>query len=390
MMPEFGCVVRHPTTTTKLRRTCLGGYAFSTINLAADCRRHEGFAISAASSSSISGVGGPLQLQLREALDRVASGAPRAGLTASVERLVARYRAGGAASTPILATDTDVLAYALYRMPATFAACRNMLQHSAFRIPPIGTVTDLGGGTGAAAWAVLEQWPGAQVTVLDQVVPALQLGRALRSGQPGAVDFVPWRAGDAVPRADLVTVSYVLSELDAGGQRSLVESALGAAGCAVAILEPGTPSGHRRILAARDVLFSAGWRVIAPCPHQASCPVLAPDWCHFSARVERSSIHRQLKGGELGHEDEKFSYVVAVPGDSGTRDPMLDVSASDASVLADTGPARILRHPMKRKGLVDLQLCRPDGTAGRAVVTKRQGAAYKDARDVRWGDIWPL
>ncbi|GGB29709.1 rRNA methyltransferase [Flexivirga endophytica] len=300
---------------------------------------------------------------------------PRGPLAASVERLIGRYREGGAAKTPILAGATDVLAYALYRMPATLAACSNMLRRSAFHLPDITTVTDIGGGTGAAAWAARDQWPDASVTVLDQVVAALQLGRALHAAEPGGVDFTRWQAGSAIPAADLVTISYVLSELDQAAQSELVKAALGAAHRAVAIIEPGTPSGHGRILMARQALLDAGWQLVAPCPHQLDCPVRQPDWCHFSARVERSSMHRQLKGGELGHEDEKFSYVVAVPGGVG------------APEVSDR-PARVLRHPGKRKGLVELQLCRPDGTASREVVTKRQGAAYKDARDVRWGDAW--
>jgi ribosomal protein RSM22 (predicted rRNA methylase) len=314
---------------------------------------------------------------LREALNAAAVDSPRGALGASVERLIARYREGGAAEAPILANATDVLAYAIYRMPATLAACRNMLQHSAFRLPDISTVADLGGGTGAAAWAALEQWPSAQVTVLDQVERALALGRRLRGGESGRVSFGRWQAGAVPPEADLVTVSYVLSELDAAAQAALVAVAIGAARRAVAIIEPGTPSGHRRVLAARDQLLAAGWQVVAPCPHQLDCPVREPDWCHFSARVERSAIHRQLKGGELGYEDEKFSYVVAVPGGDARSEDM------------EPEGARILRHPVKRKGLVELQLCRPDGSAGRQVVTKRQGAAYKKARDVRWGDAWP-
>lgn len=316
----------------------------------------------------------PLDLRLRDALDAAAAGAPRAPLAASVDRLIGRYREGGAASAPILGGPTDVLAYALYRMPATLAACSNMLRHSAFRLPEVSTVTDVGGGTGAAAWAAQEQWPEARVTVLDQVAEALQLGRRLRAAEAGAVNFERWQAGSPMPSADLVTVSYVLSELSPVAQQELVTAAISAAGRAVAIIEPGTPSGHQRILAARHALLDAGWQVIAPCPHQLECPVKQPDWCHFSARVERSSVHRQLKGGELGHEDEKFSYVVAVPGDAD---------------VPEVGSARILRHPVKRKGLVELQLCRPEGTAGRGAVTKRQGASYKEARDVRWGDEWP-
>ncbi len=37
--------------------------------------------------------------------------------------------------------------------------------------------------------------------------------------------------------------------------------------------------------------------------------------------------------------------------------------------------ARVLRHPVKRKGLVQLELCRADGTAGRELVTRRDPPA---------------
>lgn len=236
-------------------------------------------------------------------------------------------------------------------------------------------MVDLGGGTGAMAWAAAEEWPDSSIVVLDQVGDALALGRRLRSGEPGSVEFRSWQAGSPVPQADLVTISYVLSELRDADRASIVRSAIGAAARGVVVVEPGTPDGHRRVLAARDLLLKAGLRVVAPCPHQLDCPIAATDWCHFSARVERSAMHRRLKGGELGHEDEKFSYVVAV------------VDDSTVSYAADD--SRVIRHPMKRKGLVELQLCRPDGSAGRQVVTKKAGAAYRTARDVRWGDDWP-
>ncbi|WP_265445411.1 small ribosomal subunit Rsm22 family protein [Flexivirga meconopsidis] len=320
----------------------------------------------------------PAAFRLRDALEAQSAGVPLAKLTASVDRLIGRYRAGGAAQAPILASEVDVLAYALYRMPATFAACQNLLQHSAFQLGGIESVVDLGGGTGAAAWAALEEWPDATVTVLDQVEPALRLGQRLRSDEPGGVEFRRWLAGGAAPPADLVTVSYVLSELTAADQLGVTRAAMSAARRAVAVVEPGTPDGYARIMAVRDELRSAGWRLVAPCPHQLDCPLVAPDWCHFSARVERSAIHRRLKGGELGHEDEKFAYVVAL------------ASGSDEGGASAPDEARILRHPVKRKGLVELQLCRPDGTAGRAVVTKRRGGDYRQARDARWGDAWPV
>jgi ribosomal protein RSM22 (predicted rRNA methylase) len=95
------------------------------------------------------------------------------------------------------------------------------------------------------------------------------------------------------------------------------------------------------------------------------------DWCHFSARVSRSSLHRQVKGGSLPYEDEKFSYVAA------TRLP------------ATPAPARVVRRPQIRKGQVLLDLCEPDEALRRRTVTKRHGALYRAARDADWGDTWP-
>ena len=95
------------------------------------------------------------------------------------------------------------------------------------------------------------------------------------------------------------------------------------------------------------------------------------DWCHFSVRVNRSSVHRRLKSAELGYEDEKFSYVAAVR-EAGPR-----------------RPGRVVRRPTLGKGLVSLYLCTPGEGLARQVVSKRQGPLYRAARDVGWGDAWP-
>jgi ribosomal protein RSM22 (predicted rRNA methylase) len=44
---------------------------------------------------------------------------------------------------------------------------------------------------------------------------------------------------------------------------------------------------------------------------------------------------------------------------------------------------------LKRKGFVEFEVCRPDGTAGREVISKKQGQRYRDARDAEWGDVLP-
>ncbi|MFG2457548.1 small ribosomal subunit Rsm22 family protein [Streptomyces sp. NPDC048523] len=315
---------------------------------------------------------------LRSALGALLDGLPPKQAAQAVDRLIAAYRGATPTDSPILRDRADVAAYAAYRMPATFEAVHAALEALAEAVPdwsPAGH-TDVGGGTGAATWAVAATWPGDRaVTVLDWSEPALALGREIAAANPALKD-ARWqraRIGQdlALPATDLVTVSYVLNELAPADRTALVDTAAASAQTVV-IVEAGTPAGYARVIEARDRLVAAGFRVAAPCPHSAACPI-APgeDWCHFSARVSRSSLHRQVKGGSLPYEDEKFSYVAA------TRLP------------ATPAPARVIRRPQIRKGQVLLDLCEPDEQLTRRTVTKRHGDLYKAARDTAWGDAWP-
>ncbi|MFI6032822.1 small ribosomal subunit Rsm22 family protein [Streptomyces sp. NPDC051315] len=313
-----------------------------------------------------------------EALRTLLDGLPPRQAAAAVDRLIANYRGATPTDAPILRDRADVVAYAAYRMPATFEAVCSALEAFADAVPGWvpGSHVDVGGGTGAATWAVSATWDGERpVDVLDWAEPALALGREIAAANPALRD-VRWRrarigAGLLLDPTDLVTVSYVLNELPAEDRAALVDTAAAAAQ-AVVIVEPGTPDGYARIIEARDRLVAAGFRVAAPCPHSAACPIVpGTDWCHFSARVSRSSLHRQVKGGSLPYEDEKFSYVAAA------RFPVAPA------------PSRVVRRPQIRKGQVLLDLCETGEHLARTTVTKRHGDLYKTARDADWGDAWP-
>lgn len=315
---------------------------------------------------------------LRSALAGLLDGLPPRQAAQAVERLISTYRGATPTGAPILRDRADVAAYAAYRMPATFEAVRSALEAFADTLPDWapGDHLDVGGGTGAAAWAVNATWGGERpVTVLDWAEPALAVGRELAASHP-ALKGVRWqrsRIGAALTleSTDLVTVSYVLNELTEADRAALVDAAAGAARTVV-IVEPGTPDGYARVIEARDRLISAGFRVAAPCPHSDACPIVpGTDWCHFSARVSRSSLHRQVKGGSLAYEDEKFSYVAA------TRLPAVPAAS------------RVVRRPQIRKGQVLLDLCEAPPSLRRATVTKRHGDQYRAARDTDWGDPWP-
>ena len=95
------------------------------------------------------------------------------------------------------------------------------------------------------------------------------------------------------------------------------------------------------------------------------------DWCHFSCRVPRTRLHRQIKGGSAPYEDEKYAYLAAV-----------------RAKAAEGGGFRVLRHPHTHKGYVRLTGCTPRGIETRTV-TRSQSDDYRAARRAAWGDLLP-
>jgi ribosomal protein RSM22 (predicted rRNA methylase) len=315
---------------------------------------------------------------LRACIDDAIAGTKTSVLAARVEQLSLMYRSGGAA--PILSSAGDVMAYAAYRMPATFAVARAVLAQLSVVLPGFEPrqLVDLGSGTGAVAWAAIEVLPSlSQLALLEQSDAAIRFGKALvqhcDSPTLKAATWQPWRLSDAdgVGAGDLATAAYVLGELTELEQAALLRT-LADCAPAVVVIEPGTPAGFARILNARSYFIDLGFTIAAPCPHELTCPMVARgDWCHFAERLERSRVHRAVKDGDLSYEDEKYSYVVAVRGD------------------AIRAEARVLRHPQTRKGLVSLTLCAASGEVVELRVSKSQGALYKGARHAAWGEPWP-
>jgi ribosomal protein RSM22 (predicted rRNA methylase) len=318
---------------------------------------------------------------LQSALDSALRRFPQQDLSRSVDRLISRYREGRAADAEvILQSEVDVAAYAGYRMPATFAAVRAVFAEVAAVVPEFAprTMVDVGGGTGAALWAAQDTWSSlVDLTVVEQAPHAVALGKRLVAGATGpALRGATWRhglvdPGAPAPRADLVTLSYVLGELPERTRADAVRW-LAREADTVVVIEPGTPAGYERIVAARDLLVELGLSLVAPCPHERECPIpRGRDWCHFTARLPRVGAHRLIKEGTLNFEDEKFSYVAA------------------SRTWSRRSANRVLRHPLKRKGMVVLRLCTGEGGLEDTTVSKRHGDLYREARDAKWGDEWP-
>lgn len=310
---------------------------------------------------------------LAAGIDQLVQRSQRARLEAAARRLSDAYRAGGGGR--VARTAEDAAAYAAYRAPATYAAVAAVLSELRRRRPgwQPRSLLDVGAGSGVAGWATLAAWPELERVTFVEVEPELAaLGRRLAESGGRALAEADWVVGDVAAASgthDLVLASYVLNELDRGRLDDVVDGLWARTADTFVVVEPGTTTGYRSALAARSVVLAAGGSTLAPCPHDAPCPLPAPDWCHFAVRLPRGEAHRTVKAVSRGFEDEKFSYAAL------TRTPQ------------PRAAARIIRAPQLRSGHVHLELCEPAGIRG-AILSKRDREPYRRARKSAWGDAW--
>jgi ribosomal protein RSM22 (predicted rRNA methylase) len=314
-----------------------------------------------------------LPAELKAALEAKLHGLSRNEAAGRAARISQTYRGGG--NSAAIRSEADALAYALARMPATYAAVTASLNALGEIRPDFRpeNLLDVGAGPGTATWAAAEAWPSLQrFTLLDANGAlrelALDFGRG--STRLRDIDYHHHEATSALAAtesADLVIASYLIGEMDEPARASLAALMWAKTRDTLVVVEPGTPAGHARIIALRQQLIGLGAHVAAPCPHDKACPLQAPDWCHFTQRLQRSQAHKQIKGAELPFEDEKFSYVAL------TRAPV-------ASRFV-----RVLAQPVVSKVEVTAKLCASDGLEI-ARVPRRAKEDYARARRWRWGD----
>lgn len=183
-----------------------------------------------------------------------------------------------------------------------------------------------------------------------------------------------WRSvtlGTAWPRHtpvyDLVVLGHVLNELDDRLRRETVAFAWEHCAGMLLIVEPGTSAAFAVVRVARDQLLAAGAHTLAPCAHDAPCPLVG-DWCHFPQRLQRPAFQRRAREAPAGWEESKFSYAA----------------------LARFAPAqpiwgRLIHQPHLRPGYAELTVSSRDGIV-RPRIPKADRARYAQARAWHWGD----
>jgi ribosomal protein RSM22 (predicted rRNA methylase) len=291
-------------------------------------------------------------------------------LRGQVTKLSGNYRAGGSSAR------VDLGAYVAARVPATYAAVSRSMTEAARGIPDYAprSILDLGAGAGSATWAAISQWPSIEtVIMLDNDPRFLRLAEDIGERALPANVRINHMLGDisaTLPQADLVLASYVVAERPLSEAGALAARLWAATGSMLLIVEPGTRAGFERIRAMRSILVKAGANILAPCTHISACPISGADWCHFTARVQRSRLHRHAKSADVPWEDEPFSYLAAVRSDV-------------------TPPAgRIMRPPRINKAEARFQLCTHAGMR-ELVVPKRDKSMFNQVRKLDWGDAFP-
>jgi ribosomal protein RSM22 (predicted rRNA methylase) len=315
-----------------------------------------------------------LPLALRQALGKLTERQGRNALASRSSTITAGYKARQNSSRTLL-TAEDALAYAIARMPATYAATAQALRNVSDVMPsfePI-SILDIGCGPGTASFAACDRFPNlTQITMLDRNGPFLELAKGLteealsdRTVQITAQDIV---GKNVLPQSDLVVASYVLAELKSDDQASLVSNIWDATSQVLLLVEPGTPDGFQRLREARISLIQQGATLVAPCTHENACMMAENNWCRFLARVQRSRDHKALKAATVPFEDEPYAYL-----------------ALAREALTQRPNHRIVGRSSESKFEIRLPVCGPEGL-NTLIVPTRDKKLFKQFKKLDWGD----
>src|SRR5512132_3040515 len=160
-----------------------------------------------------------LPAELKAALDGKLRGFSRSDAAGRAATISKTYRGGGNAGA--IRNEADALAYALARMPATYAAVTASLNALVEIRPDLApkNLLDVGAGPGTASWAAAETFPSLQRFILldaNDALRALALGLVTDSFRLRDVSYERGEACATLAKADaadLVVASYMIGEI---------------------------------------------------------------------------------------------------------------------------------------------------------------------------------
>ncbi len=263
-------------------------------------------------------------------------------------------------------------AYVAARLPATYQAVARVLQEIDGE-EEILSMLDVGAGCGTASIAACEYFPSlAKIRLLEQNKGMIDIGK-----DHEILKNAHWLNSSMLspdlefPAADLTVLSYSINEIPVKNRPELIQKLWEKTNKYLVIVEPGTAESFELIHALRDYFIAQNATIYAPCSHALGCPAFQTKTvCHFSARVQRTALHRYLKEGEKSFEDEKFSYLIL------------------SKVGVEKYSGRIVWEPSSRSGFVSFKVCNAQGFETK-VFTKKDKGAFQAVKHKEWGDKMP-
>lgn len=283
-------------------------------------------------------------------------------------RYMDEYRDGSS----LLNKDIEAVSYANVRMAATYAALyhvfSDMLKYINEEDIP-RSMLDVGAGTGSASWAACELINMNEIVCLEREDAMMNLGKELMS-KDFSCNNVKWEKFDIsknkiANKKDLVVASYMINELNDDIKEDVINELWNSTNKFLVIVEPGTMMGFNNIKKVRKILHDKGANIVSPCP-SCDCKISDDDWCHFTQRIARTKIHKELKEGDVPYEDEKFSYIVL------------------SKVKTDNCNLRVMRHPQIEQGKITITCCTKDGVGEK--VFRKKDDDYKTIKKFNCGD----
>lgn len=289
----------------------------------------------------------------------------------------------------LLAEEQEAIAYSIARMPATYGAVRTAINHvlEMFVDESFETIIDVGAGTGAATLALMQELEEHEISVssakcLEREEAMISVGKTLFSESSSeSVKNASWIKFDIndmssmleneTMKADIVITSYMLNEFAEEKIFGVIDKLWSMTNKMLLIVDPGTPKDHKRMIKIKNYLYEKGGNIVAPCTCNSGCHLPETDWCHFTCRVERTKIQKQVKNANVPYEDEKFTYLAVL---------------KDKSIKPINGVNRIIRHPVIRSNMIEVKLC-SNGEIMNRIYTKKDKETYKMLKKAKVGDL---
>ena len=304
----------------------------------------------------------------------------------ALDRLRAGFLGGAAAQCPYWQSPADLANYDLTfaeRIGWKWDAVLCELTRRHWR-PRSRTILDWGCGSGVAGRRVLSAFGADTFDTLH-----------VWDHSPLARDFSIERARTEFPSISaepftdtgqpigLLVISHVLNELPPETLQTLL--AIVSRAEVVIWVEPGNHVVSRQLIAIRETLTSS-FNIVAPCPHQGTCGLLAAgkerDWCHFFAEpppgVQNDSNWVRF-GQRVGVDlrSQAYSYLVLQRSASDSASE-LSALASQLSTPSDT--ARILGRAEHFKGFARILSCEATGVASMELQKRAAPELYKELK----------